>query len=52
MVRDIAVSPIRLQDIEAMEAHGVRREIVDGQWRPMTEDHMARIPADNSGEQG
>ena len=41
MARDVAVSPIRLEDIEAMEARGVRREIVDGQWMPISEDHMA-----------
>ncbi len=41
MVRDITVSPIRLQDIEAMEARGIRREIVNGQWIQVAEDGMA-----------
>ncbi len=41
MAREVAVSPIRLQDIEAMEARGIRREIVDGQWIDMAEDGMA-----------
>jgi len=41
MVREVTVSPIRLQDIEAMEARGIRREIVDGQWVQMVGDGMA-----------
>ncbi|ETW96798.1 Uma2 family endonuclease [Candidatus Entotheonella palauensis] len=41
MARDVTVSPIRLQDIEALEARGIRREIVDGQWIQATEDNMA-----------
>ena len=41
MARDGTTSPIRLQDIEAMEARGIRREIVDGQWIQRSEDGMA-----------
>jgi Uma2 family endonuclease len=41
MARDVTTAPIRLQDIEAMEARGIRREIVDGQWIQLPEDGMA-----------
>lgn len=41
MVREVTVTPIRLQDIEAMEARGIRREIVDGQWVQVVGDGMA-----------
>ncbi len=41
MARDVTVSPIRRQDIEMMEARGISREIVDGQWIQAEEDDMA-----------
>lgn len=41
MAQDVTVSPIRRQDIEVMEARGIRREIVDGQWVQVSEDGMA-----------
>lgn len=41
MAEPIQTAPITIKDIEAMEAHGMMREIVDGQWVDVVEEKMA-----------
>ncbi len=41
MAQDVSAPPIQLKDIETMEARGIHREIVHGQWVKATEDTMA-----------
>jgi Uma2 family endonuclease len=41
MAESIQVTPITMKDIEDMEAHGLRREIVHGQWVSIEEEKMA-----------
>jgi Uma2 family endonuclease len=41
MAESIHTTPITMKDLEDMEAHGLIREIVDGQWVKSEEEKMA-----------